>query len=116
MRLRLRNAATVATLATALALGTITTAGTAQAAPTTTTQSATTLGVTPASPATLKAASSTRVRTYNVGVYLWADCEVRGAYYWYYYTSRGYRASYTCIYMGGYFPLHRALLRVTLAY
>ncbi|MFI6423262.1 hypothetical protein ACIBG6_38530 [Streptomyces sp. NPDC050842] len=116
MRLRLRKAATVATLATALALGTITTAGSAEAAPTSVTQSATALGVTSASEAAPRAGSYTGARTYNVGVYLWADCEVRGAYYRYYYASRGYRVYYTCIYVGGYPPVHRALLRVTLAY
>ncbi|WP_411111000.1 hypothetical protein [Streptomyces sp. c-19] len=116
MRLLLRKAATVATLATALALGTISTAGSAEAAPTSVTQSASVLGVTSASAAASRAASYTRVRTYHVGVYLWPECEARGMYYRYYYASRGYRVHYTCVYTGGYFPVHRALLRVTLAY
>ncbi|MFF8840287.1 hypothetical protein [Streptomyces sp. NPDC015130] len=116
MRLSLRNAATVATLATALALGTISTAGSAEAAPASVIQSATTLSVSAASTAAPRAASFTRTRTYNVGVYLWPSCLVRGEYYRYYYASRGYRVSYACIYMGGYPPAHRALLRVTLAY
>ncbi|MFE1553191.1 hypothetical protein [Streptomyces sp. NPDC058718] len=116
MRLRLRKAATVATLATALALGTISTAGSAEAAPTSVTQSATALDVTPASAAAPRAATYTRARTYNVGVYLWTECEARGMHYQYYYASRGYRVHYTCICMGGYPPVHRALLRVTLAY
>ncbi|MFF9147311.1 hypothetical protein ACF1BN_20885 [Streptomyces sp. NPDC014861] len=77
------------------------------------------VGVGAASGAVGVAASAARAggyawRTYTVGVYPWAYCHHLGAYYQAYYTARGYRASYQCLYWGGVPPLQQGLLRVTL--
>ncbi|MGW6534784.1 hypothetical protein ACWGBV_00920 [Streptomyces sp. NPDC055051] len=77
------------------------------------------IGVGAASGAIGVAASAARAggyawRTYTVGVYPWAYCHHLGAYYQAYYTARGYRASYQCLYRGGVPPLQQGLLRVTL--
>ncbi|MGW3951872.1 hypothetical protein ACWEKM_13225 [Streptomyces sp. NPDC004752] len=59
-------------------------------------------------------AAASASRTYDVGVYLAPECLVRGQYYVAYYSSQGYRVHYQCLFVGGTYPLHQFLLRVTL--
>ncbi|GAA2371400.1 hypothetical protein ACI2L4_19670 [Streptomyces sparsogenes] len=73
-------------------------------------------GVAISAPAAVAApnAASYASRTYNVGVYLYPECVARGNYYVAYYSPQGYRVFYQCLFVGGTYPLHQYLLRVTL--